>query len=73
LENRQALFVICAILAEHVSDAGTLASTAVVTGADAQSAAANIAAIYATLAVVVLNAGPDVIRSVLIAEMFLLQ
>jgi len=73
LESLQVLSVIYVILVDHVLDAGTLVSTAVVMDADATNAVANIAVKYVICAVDVLNAGMDVIRNVLIAENFLLK
>ena len=62
------LFVISATLAVHVSDADTPASTVVVTGADAQRVAVNIAVTFVTLAADALSAGADATRSVQTAK-----
>ena len=65
--------MIYASIAVHVSDVGTHASTAAVTGADAKSAVVSTAVIYAVFATGALNAGVDVIRSVPIAKKLLLR
>jgi len=72
-ESRQVLFVFYAILADRVPDADTLASNVVVADADAESAAVNIAEIYAASAADVLNAGMDAIPRVPTAEILQLR